>query len=61
VFSANYLNEGRMQPDIIALGEPMLEFNAEEEGALSEVRHFAVGWGSPSAMMSGCIRSSFSS
>jgi 2-dehydro-3-deoxygluconokinase len=34
-----------MQPDIIALGEPMLEFNAEEEGALSEVRHFAVGWG----------------
>jgi len=23
----------------------MLEFNAEEEGALSEARHFAVGWG----------------
>jgi 2-dehydro-3-deoxygluconokinase len=34
-----------MQPDIIAIGEPMLEFNAEEEGVLSEVRHFAVGWG----------------
>lgn len=34
-----------MQPDIIALGEPMLEFNATEEGALSEVGRFAVGWG----------------
>jgi 2-dehydro-3-deoxygluconokinase len=34
-----------MQPDIIAIGEPMLEFNAEEEGALSEVKRFVVGWG----------------
>ena len=34
-----------MQPDIIAIGEPMLEFNAEEEGALSDVRHFVAGWG----------------
>jgi 2-dehydro-3-deoxygluconokinase len=34
-----------MQPDIIAIGEPMLEFNAEEEGALSEVGRFVVGWG----------------
>jgi len=33
------------QPEIIALGEPMLEFNAEEEGALSEARRFIVGWG----------------
>ena len=34
-----------MQPEIISLGEPMLEFNATEEGSLSEVEHFAVGWG----------------
>jgi 2-dehydro-3-deoxygluconokinase len=34
-----------MQPEIIAIGEPMLEFNAEEEGALSEARRFIVGWG----------------
>jgi hypothetical protein len=31
--------------DIIAIGEPLLEFNSEEEGSLSEVRHFVVGWG----------------
>lgn len=34
-----------MHPEIISLGEPMLEFNATEEGSLSEVAHFAVGWG----------------
>ncbi|MCU0564096.1 MAG: PfkB family carbohydrate kinase, partial [Desulfobacterales bacterium] len=34
-----------MQPDIVSLGEPMLEFNAPEEGALSEVPGFSVGWG----------------
>jgi 2-dehydro-3-deoxygluconokinase len=34
-----------MHPEIISLGEPMLEFNATEEGSLSEVEHFAVGWG----------------
>lgn len=34
-----------MQPEIIAIGEPMLEFNAEQEGALSEVGRFVVGWG----------------
>ena len=34
-----------MQPDVISLGEPMLEFNAPEEGALSEVPGFLVGWG----------------
>jgi len=34
-----------MQPDIVAIGEPMLEFNAEEAGALSDVRHFVAGWG----------------
>jgi 2-dehydro-3-deoxygluconokinase len=34
-----------MQPDIISLGEPMLELNAPEEGALSEVPGFLVGWG----------------
>ena len=31
-----------MQPDIIALGEPMLEFNATEEGSLAEVQQFSV-------------------
>ena len=34
-----------MHPEIISLGEPMLEFNATEEGSLAEVAHFAVGWG----------------
>lgn len=34
-----------MQPDIISLGESMLEFNAPEEGALSDVPGFLVGWG----------------
>jgi 2-dehydro-3-deoxygluconokinase len=34
-----------MQPDIIAIGEPMYELSAEEEGALSEARRFVAGWG----------------
>ena len=34
-----------MQPDIIAIGEPMFELSAEEEGSLSEVRRFVAGWG----------------
>lgn len=34
-----------MSIDIVALGEPMLEFNASEEGALFEVSRFLVGWG----------------
>jgi 2-dehydro-3-deoxygluconokinase len=34
-----------MEPDIVSIGEPMLEFNAEQEGALSEVRRFTMGWG----------------
>jgi 2-dehydro-3-deoxygluconokinase len=34
-----------MQPDIIAIGEPMYELSAEEEGSLSEVRRFVAGWG----------------
>ncbi|MGD2271779.1 MAG: sugar kinase [Desulfobacterales bacterium] len=34
-----------MNPEIISLGEPMLEFNATQEGSLSEVNHFTVGWG----------------
>lgn len=33
------------QPEIVSMGEPMLEFNAEEEGALSEAGRFIVGWG----------------
>lgn len=34
-----------MIPDIVALGEPMLEFNATESGSLREVRAYQVGWG----------------
>jgi 2-dehydro-3-deoxygluconokinase len=34
-----------MRPEIIAIGEPMIELNAVEEGALSEVRLFEKGWG----------------
>ncbi len=34
-----------MKSKILALGEPMLEFNASEEGSLSEVGRFVVGWG----------------
>lgn len=34
-----------MRPEIISMGEPLLEFNAEEEGSLAEVRRFLVGWG----------------
>lgn len=34
-----------MQPDIIAIGEPMLEFNAAEEGSLADVERFSVGYG----------------
>ncbi len=34
-----------MQPEIISMGEPMLEFNAAEEGSLAEVGQFTVGWG----------------
>ncbi|MCX5883978.1 MAG: sugar kinase [Deltaproteobacteria bacterium] len=34
-----------MQPDIIAIGDPMFELRAEDEGSLSDVRHFIAGWG----------------
>ncbi|RJR36382.1 MAG: sugar kinase [Desulfobacteraceae bacterium] len=34
-----------MKVEIVALGEPMLEFNASEEGALYEVKQFLAGWG----------------
>ncbi len=34
-----------MVPDIISMGEPMLEFNAAEEGSLSEAGQFSVGYG----------------
>lgn len=34
-----------MQPDIIALGEPLFEFSAREEGNLYHVEHFTAGWG----------------
>ena len=36
---------GNMQPEIIAIGEPMLEFNATKEGSLAEVGLFSVGYG----------------
>ena len=34
-----------MGPEIVALGEPMLEFNAIGEGSLADVRRFETGWG----------------
>lgn len=34
-----------MQPEILAIGEPMVEFNAFEEGPLTEAKHFVAGWG----------------
>jgi 2-dehydro-3-deoxygluconokinase len=34
-----------MQPDIIALGEPLFEFSASEQGDLFRVEHFVAGWG----------------
>lgn len=34
-----------MPVDVVALGEPMLEFNATEPGSLQEVRSYEVGWG----------------
>jgi 2-dehydro-3-deoxygluconokinase len=34
-----------MPVDVLALGEPMLEFNAIEAGSLREVRNYEVGWG----------------
>jgi 2-dehydro-3-deoxygluconokinase len=34
-----------MAVDVVALGEPMLEFNATEPGSLREVRTYEVGWG----------------
>lgn len=37
--------EQRMQPEIIALGEPMIEFNTPDESPLSEAGQFIVGWG----------------
>ena len=32
-------------PQIVALGEPMLEFNATESGSLRNVRTYEVGYG----------------
>ena len=34
-----------MPPDIIALGEPLLEFNAASTGPLHQVSEYQVGWG----------------
>lgn len=34
-----------MCPEIVALGEPLLEFNALETGGLRDVRKYEVGWG----------------
>jgi len=34
-----------MPVDVVALGEPMLEFNTTEPGSLREVRKYEVGWG----------------
>jgi len=34
-----------MTPEIVALGEPLLEFNAMESGPLDKVDKYEVGWG----------------
>lgn len=34
-----------MQPEIVALGEPLLEFNAAKKGQLKDVAIFKRGWG----------------
>jgi 2-dehydro-3-deoxygluconokinase len=34
-----------MTPDVVSVGEPLLEFNATEAGPLREVRNYEVGWG----------------
>ncbi len=34
-----------MNPDVVSLGEPMVEFNATDSGSLREVRNYQVGWG----------------
>lgn len=34
-----------MSPEIISLGEPLLEFNANQTGPLRNVRSYEVGWG----------------
>jgi 2-dehydro-3-deoxygluconokinase len=34
-----------MPVDVIALGEPMLEFNATEPGSLHQIRNYEVSWG----------------
>ena len=36
---------GLLQPEIVSLGEPMLEFNAETTGRLKDVSAFKRGWG----------------
>jgi 2-dehydro-3-deoxygluconokinase len=32
-------------PDVVSIGEPLLEFNAVQVGSLREVRQYEVGWG----------------
>ena len=34
-----------MTPDVVSVGEPLLEFNATEAGSLREVRNYEIGWG----------------
>jgi len=34
-----------MQPEIVALGEPLIEFSAIDRGTLSEVKQFNRGFG----------------
>lgn len=34
-----------MTPDVISMGEPLLEFNATGAGSFREVRNYEVGWG----------------
>ena len=34
-----------MSPEIVSLGEPLLEFNAIESGSMKEIHRYDVGWG----------------
>jgi len=38
-----------MQPEIISIGEPLLEFSASTPGDLHQVEQFVVGWGGDSS------------
>jgi hypothetical protein len=45
-----------LQPEVISLGEPMLEFNAITKGRLRDVNLFKRSWGSDTPRREGWIR-----